>query len=702
MKKQLFLLTLISLISCPVSGKSGIDRKDLVSRNNPHLTTADTLGALSVGNGEFAFTADITGLQTFPTEYSKGIPLGTQSQWGWHSFPNVNGYNHNETLKEFDFGRGRKELYAVQFSEKGRQQEAADYFRANPHRLHLGSVGLELKDASLSDIKNPDQTLDMWNGVIFSNFEVNNSSYRVVTAAHPDKDMIAARIKTKGTNPAVKFHFPYPTGMHTDDACNWNAPDKHTSVIIQQTAYSAIIKRELDSTVYYVNIQWENKAQLIEKTKNYFVLQSDDNKLNFTCQFTSQQPQTNNPTTAQTFTDARKYRNNFWKNGAAVDFSACTDPRAKELERRVVLSQYLLAVQCSGSTPPQETGLIYNSWYGKFHLEMIWWHQAQFALWNRPEMLEKTLRWYKTAEPVAREIAKRQGFEGVRWMKMTDPTASEAPSGVGSFLIWQQPHFIYMAELIYRARKNPETINKYYDLVQKTAEFMYSFATYDKEKDRFVLKGIIPAQETLRASETVNPPFELSYWHFVLELAQQWRERNGEKRKAEWDNLINKLSPLAFNEDHLYLAAETATDTYSDIRFTSDHMAVLGALGMLPANKLIRQEYMKNTLNWIWDNWNWNKTWGWDYPMTAMNAARLGEPEKAVGALLMDKRTNTYLVNGHNYQDARLRVYLPGNGGLLTAVAMMCAGWDGSKGENPGFPKDGKWNVKWEGLQKMP
>ena len=702
MKKQLFLLTLISLISCPVSGKSGIDRKDLVSRNNPHLTTADTLGALSVGNGEFAFTADITGLQTFPTEYSKGIPLGTQSQWGWHSFPNVNGYNHNETLKEFDFGRGRKELYAVQFSEKGRQQEAADYFRANPHRLHLGSVGLELKDASLSDIKNPDQTLDMWNGVIFSNFEVNNSSYRVVTAAHPDKDMIAARIKTKGTNPAVKFHFPYPTGMHTDDACNWNAPDKHTSVIIQQTAYSAIIKRELDSTVYYVNIQWENKAQLIEKTKNYFVLQSDDNKLNFTCQFTSQQPQTNNPTTAQTFTDARKYRNNFWKNGAAVDFSACTDPRAKELERRVVLSQYLLAVQCSGSTPPQETGLIYNSWYGKFHLEMIWWHQVQFALWNRPEMLEKTLRWYKTAEPVAREIAKRQGFEGVRWMKMTDPTASEAPSGVGSFLIWQQPHFIYMAELIYRARKNPETINKYYDLVQKTAEFMYSFATYDKEKDRFVLKGIIPAQETLRASETVNPPFELSYWHFVLELAQQWRERNGEKRKAEWDNLINKLSPLAFNEDHLYLAAETATDTYSDIRFTSDHMAVLGALGMLPANKLIRQEYMKNTLNWIWDNWNWNKTWGWDYAMTAMNAARLGEPDKAVGALLMDKRTNTYLVNGHNYQDARLRVYLPGNGGLLTAVAMMCAGWDGSKGENPGFPKDGKWNVKWEGLQKMP
>jgi hypothetical protein len=175
----------------------------------------------------------------------------------------------------------------------------------------------------------------------------------------------------------------------------------------------------------------------------------------------------------------------------------------------------------------------------------------------------------------------------------------------------------------------------------------------------------------------------------------------GLKRNLQWDEMIDKLSPLAY-QDKLYLAAETATDTYKDIRFTSDHMAVLGAYGILPRCPLVRTDYMQNTLNWIWTNWNWGKTWGWDYPMTAMNAARLGDGEKAVGALLMDKRTNTYLVNGHNYQDSRLRIYLPGNGGLLTAISMMCAGWDGNKTKNPGFPKDGKWNVKWEGLLPMP
>jgi hypothetical protein len=88
--------------------------------------------------------------------------------------------------------------------------------------------------------------------------------------------------------------------------------------------------------------------------------------------------------------------------------------------------------------------------------------------------------------------------------------------------------------------------------------------------------------------------------------------------------------------------------------------------------------------------------------MTAMCAARLGEPQKAVDALLMPETKNTYLPNGHNYQSARLRLYLPGNGGLLTAVAMMCAGWDGCETPNPGFPADGTWNVRWEGLKAMP
>jgi hypothetical protein len=86
-----------------------------------------------------------------------------------------------------------------------------------------------------------------------------------------------------------------------------------------------------------------------------------------------------------------------------------------------------------------------------------------------------------------------------------------------------------------------------------------------------------------------------------------------------------------------------------------------------------------------------------------MTAARCGEPELAVDALLMDVPKNRYLNNGHNYQQVILPAYLPGNGGLLTAVAMMAAGWNGAPTiKAPGFPRNGKWIVKYEGLRPLP
>ena len=491
MKKLFYSLLAVVLAACGSEKQAPIDREALVARNNPQVSSFDSLASLSVGNGEFAFTVDATGLQTFPVAYKKGVPLGTQSQWGWHSFGNPDHYKPEEYLKEYDFGRGHKELYACQFKEDGRQKEASNWFRVNPHRLHLGIVGLELGDSvKISDITDIAQTLDMWNGVINSHFALNGNAFDVQTVCHPELDMISACI-TSPAHAGVKLHFPYPTGAHADDACNWDANDKHTTNIVFEDAQSAVLKRTLDSTVYYVSLHWEGKASLKEKSANYFVLTPEEDKFAFSCKFTSDFPGTvleSEPATytadalpvfAETLAAGNSYWNNFWKNGAAVDFSHCTDPRAKELERRVVLSQYLLAIQSAGSVPPQETGLTYNSWFGKFHLEMIWWHQSWQALWGHPELLDRTLGWYETVEPVAREIARRQGFDGVRWMKMTDPSGTEAPSNVGSFLIWQQPHFIYLAELVYRANPSDEVIKKYNHLVQETAKFMYSFATYD-------------------------------------------------------------------------------------------------------------------------------------------------------------------------------------------------------------------------------
>lgn len=707
--KTIFFFSSAALLCACGSGYNPpkIDRQALVERNSPEVTAFDKLASLSLGNGDFAFTVDATGLQTFPEFYATGVPLGTQSQWGWHSFPNVNGYTSGEALRDYDF-RGRKEPYSVQTREHGRQQDAANYLRANPHRLHLGNIGLEItqdgRRVGMEDIENVRQRLDLWNGRVSSLFYVGGDSVAVSAAVHPARDAVAARISSpliaKGSL-GVNLRFAYPTGAHTDDGCDRTVPQKHKTEIVAVSDASLLLKRTLDSVTGYVSLTWSGKARVDLLEPHYYVVTPESDDFSFVCEFSAAPPAQPAGTADAAFEAAEQRWQSFWSNGGMVDFSKCTDPRAPELERRVALSQYLMAIQSAGVYPPQETGLTYNSWFGKFHLEMHWWHAAHFPLWQRDSLLERSMSWYERALPVAGAIAERQGFEGVRWMKMTDPSGEEAPSSVGSFLIWQQPHIIYLLELLYRNNPFPEFIEKYAHLVEQTADFMASFATCDETGKRYLLKGIIPAQETLKASETVNPPLELSYWRYALLVAQQWRERAGLPRNPRWDEVANNLSPLAAR-DGLYLASEDAVNTYSDVRFTSDHPAVLGAVGMLPMSSLVRKDYMENTLSWIWEHWNWDKTWGWDFPMVAMNAARMGNPEMAVAALLMDKRTNTYLVSGHNYQDERLRVYLPGNGGLLTAVAMMCAGWDGCTTPNPGFPKDGKWNVVWENLAPMP
>ena len=46
-------------------------------------------------------------------------------------------------MRDYDFGRGRTEPYSVQFNEAGRPKRAADWYRVNPHRLHLGIIGFD-------------------------------------------------------------------------------------------------------------------------------------------------------------------------------------------------------------------------------------------------------------------------------------------------------------------------------------------------------------------------------------------------------------------------------------------------------------------------------------------------------------------------------------------------------------------------------
>lgn len=63
----------------PILIEAKIDRQKVVQSFNPRRNASSPDTPLQVGNGNFAFGADITGLQTFS-------PFATMSTWGWHNF----------------------------------------------------------------------------------------------------------------------------------------------------------------------------------------------------------------------------------------------------------------------------------------------------------------------------------------------------------------------------------------------------------------------------------------------------------------------------------------------------------------------------------------------------------------------------------------------------------------------------------------
>jgi len=243
-----------------------INREAVVKRHNVVVNRIDSLSSLTIGNANFAFTVDATGMQSFPDSYANGVPLGTQSVWGWHSFPNVEGLKIEEAQKIYEL-EGRSISYTVQLKEPERNRKAVEYFRVNPHRLQLGNIGLEIKkkDGSIAkpgDISNISQGLDLWTGEITSSFIVDGIPVKVVTVCHQDQDVVAFRIESlliRENRIRVRIRIPYPNGQFKDVGNQWESNGKQ-SIVFNSSESGASIVRTIDSLQTHIAIRWAGKA----------------------------------------------------------------------------------------------------------------------------------------------------------------------------------------------------------------------------------------------------------------------------------------------------------------------------------------------------------------------------------------------------------------------------------------------------------
>lgn len=702
MKKLISLISIFCLsafLPLSVMGEP-IDREAVVKRHRVCTTGTLLRSPAQVGNGKFAFGMDITGLQTF-------VPFNTLSDWSWHSFPLPEGMKAEDYRPVVVETHGKKIAYELRNPD---QPELSEWLTKNPHRYNLGRIGFRLlredgTEAQEIDLGNTRQEVELWTGVVYSRFELNRKEVKVRTVCHPDKDMIGVSIESELLNDgniSIYLDFPYPDGRYFKHYIGrYDTISGHTSTFEKLAPNSIRIARTIDDTRYYATLDWTGSATFSresEKTHKFLLQPRHTSTFSFTCCFSPEPVADVTEPVASIERKSAASWEKYWRSGAAVDLSGSKDPRWLELERRIVLSQYLMRANESGLLPPQESGLVNNGWYGRFHFEMIWWHGVHYGLWNRMECFDNYLNVYKNFMPEALERAKSEGRSGARWPKCTGNFNREWPGSAHAYLIWHEPHPIYFAEMQYRQKPAPETLEKWKDIVLNTADYMADYLFYDKKTKQYVLgPPVVVVSENTDPLQTINPIFELGYFRYGLRTALEWADRLGlpEKRTKKWKEVLSKMAPLPV-ADGVYTTYEGIPDMWT--KYTYEHPALTGVYGMLPGDGVDLPTF-KRTLEKVSKEWQFNRIWGWDFPMLAMAAARTGQSALAIDMLMHPSAG--FQFDEHGLATGGPFPYFPSNGALLTAVAMMCGGWDGSEGAAPGFPKDGSWTVRYEGFVPM-
>ncbi|KAK0186407.1 Six-hairpin glycosidase-like protein [Armillaria mellea] len=687
---------------------AAIDRYTLVSRYNPTRNASSLITPMQVGNGNFAFGADVTGLQTFQ-------PFAIMSSWGWKndSLPegktvdDVNNYhgtswdNHG-LLVEYDFG--------------GADEAIEQWLTANPNRVNLGRVGLvfrsaegEVLNVTESNLTGIHQELDLWTGTITSGFSFGEVPIMVTTTCAQDRDTVGISVESALLTDGqlgVFVDYPWNDGSSSFSAPfvgNWDVPANHTtSLSTDVNGHNAEITHTLDEASFITS--FDGDAFTISRDSpdahRYTILPRDSTS---TFQMAATYGIASSvDTTSYEATDAssRTTWDTFWSRNGFIDVvTESSDQRADELQRRIILSRYLMRVNEAGDTPPQESGLVNNGWhlrdmsdrsfwipgsYRKFHMEMYFWHSAHWALWNNWDLLNRSIGTYDKFLPssITRSQKQQHWPSGARWPKMTDPSGRSSPGDINNLLIWQQPHPLVFAQYDYRASPTIETLRKWEDVVRETANWMAAFAWYNESTGVY----------------NFGPPmYVLAYWRLGLGLAQEWMEKLNAEVPKNWMAVKDNLAPLPV-ENGTYKICETVeNDFWTDPNFIFNHPALVGLYGWLPETKGLNLTIAKATADKVRTHYNVTYFWGWDFPMLAMSSARNGDAEGAVEWLL--DPVFDFDDVGMPMAPVRHPPYFPGSGGLLYAVAMMASGWDGSEGDAPGFPKDG-WVVRYEDLSK--
>lgn len=588
-------------------------KKSDIIKYNLKFNHIDSKNPVTIGNGDFAITLDQTGTQSLYEIY-KDIPLSTMSNKNWF-------YKDKKDIKP-SYVDGKAYMLFNLDNDPNYQIN-----RQYPFKYSFMQILLYDNDKliDINNIKDVKQELDLYKGIVTSSFNYKEKINKTISFIYQDHDEFNFKLQSDNLNLALKFNYPSYTK-------NGYRLDILPNVLVKEDRITLLYD---DKNSLSFKLKSSSKYQIVENTLIF-----DDNNVSFSL--------------ALDEIKEGKLLDEFWKcdNGIIID--------NEELVKKMVLSKYLLHVNSTGIYPPQESGLTYNCWNSKFHLEMHPIHSLWNIYNNHVGDLVKSFDYYLSIMPSSLKRASLNGYKGLRFPKMTGPDGEDSPSNIGPLLIWQAPHILFMLQEIYYLYNKENIIKKYEPLISGTIDFMISFLTLKDSKYQ-MLDPLLEACESIPLDRCQNPSFELEYWRYTLERQPKIDTVLYGHQRYDYLDITSKIITPK-EDDGIYLKTYGVIDKYD---LYKDHPTE-GFLMSFFKSKIVDKEKMVKTIDYILKNMDLSSYWGWDFPFLGLSLLNCGEIEKSIEVTQLNTINNQYLYNGYNTSPRDdLKAYLPGNGAFL-------------------------------------
>lgn len=588
-------------------------KKSDIIKYNLKFNHIDSKNPVTIGNGDFAITLDQTGTQSLYETY-KDIPLSTMSNKNWF-------YKDKKNIKP-SYVDGKAYMLFNLDNDPNYQTN-----RQYPFKYSFMQILLYDNDKliDINNIKDIKQELDLYKGIVTSSFNYKEKINKTISFIYQDHDEFNFKLQSDNLNLALKFNYPSYTK-------NGYRLDILPNVLVKEDRITLLYD---DKNSLSFKLKSSSNYQIVENTLIF-----DDNNVSFSL--------------ALDEIKEGKLLDEFWKcdNGIIID--------NEELVKKMVLSKYLLHVNSTGIYPPQESGLTYNCWNSKFHLEMHLIHSLWNIYNNHVGDLVKSFDYYLSIMPSSLKRASLNGYKGLRFPKMTGPDGEDSPSNIGPLLIWQAPHILFMLQEIYYLYNKENIIKKYEPLISGTIDFMISFLTLKDSKYQ-MLDPLLEACESIPLDRCQNPSFELEYWRYTLERQPKIDTVLYGHQRYDYLDITSKIITPK-EDDGIYLKTYGVIDKYD---LYKDHPTE-GFLMSFFKSKIVDKEKMVKTIDYILKNMDLSSYWGWDFPFLGLSLLNCGEIEKSIEVTQLNTINNQYLYNGYNTSPRDdLKAYLPGNGAFL-------------------------------------